>query len=932
MNLFSRRVLAIACIALSLTCSNAYGQSTAGQTAVMPLDPAVVTGKLSNGFTYYIRRNTTPEKRAVMYLVNKVGSILETDQQRGLAHFLEHMAFNGTKHFPKHALVDYLQKAGVRFGADLNAYTSFDETVYQLPVSTENKELFNNTLQILRDWAHDISLDDDEIDAERGIILEEKRQHLGAGQRVQEKTLPVLANGSLYAWRSPIGTEEVLKNFNHETLRQFYHDWYRPDLQALIIVGDINVSATEKAIRSLFSDIPLSKNAKKRPLVEIPLSGKSQFVAVADPELTNTRLQMTLKFPAVTLNTHQDFREELMRQLFGVMMSNRFNEILQQKDAPFLSAGAGIGRLMGNLDGFSGSVSLKPDGIEKGVRAWWTEIERVKQYGFTESELKRAVTYYSAMLERQHRQADKTPSDSYVREYMQHFLQGTATPGTDYEYDLSKELLNKLMSADFVPFLEKLFRTADRDIVLTGKDGLPGEATVSQWLQKPDNLTAYVDKAVTHTALLDKAPTPGAVVSTAVLKDVEATILTLSNGVKVVLKPTDFKKDEILFSATSPGGFSLVSDADFYAAGIAAGLVNASGVADMTLEEVRRLLNGKVVAVAPYISEIAEGMSGSSSAGDLETALQLVYLYFTAPRKDPVVFNHMIEQLRLVYANRGNVPGQVFNDTLAAVLGNYHFRKMSMPESKLGELDADRALEIYRERFADASDFTFTFVGSFDTAAIRPLLEKYLGSLPSLNRQDAVKDLHLDLPTGRIARKVIKGKDPRSVVMLIYGGPYDYNKEANNQLQALAGTLNIMLLDRIREQEAGVYSVNVQPEARKLPSGQYAITVNFICDPQNVEPLILSVNSEIMKLKMQGPAEDDVKKFKEGRKSALEVSLKQNAFWLNYLATKMSRGETPDKIDIKELMQAITPQSLQKAATTFFNMENYIRVVLVPER
>lgn len=914
-----------------------YTSAQKSITEQIPADPDLVTGKLSNGFTYYIRKNTNPEKRAVMYLVNKVGSILETEEQRGLAHFLEHMAFNGTEHFPKHQLVDYLQRSGVRFGADLNAYTSFDETVYQLPVSTEDKTLFKNALQILRDWAHGITLEGEEIDNERGVILEEKRQRLGAAQRIQDKTLPLLANGSLYAARVPIGTEEVLQHFTYETIRQFYRDWYRPDLQALIIVGDINVAAVEKTVRSMFSGIALPASPRPRLAIDIPLNGKSQFLTITDPEVTAARMDLTIKFPSLQLKTPADFRESLMRALFGSMMNERFNGILQQQDAPFLSARAGIGKLLGNLDAFTGSVSLKPGAMEKGIMAWWTEMERLKKFGFTESELKRAVTNYLASLEQLYRERDKIPSDNYVREYMELFLHGTASPGVAYEYEMHKSLAGALTVNDFGPFVQQYLDGADRDIVIVAndrlRDSLPSQETVAQWLQAAAKapLTAYTDKKTTRTVLLDQPLAGGAIARDTLLKELGATELTLSNGIRVILKPTTYKKDEIVFNASSPGGLSLVDDADFYSAGIATAFVSASGLADMSLQDLRNLLTGKSVNVLPYINDISEGLAGSASREDLETALQLIYLYFTVPRKDPVVFNNMVDQIRIAYSNAGNSPDRVFSDTLAAVLANYHFRKMSMPPNKLDQLDADKALEVYKDRFADASDFTFTFVGSFDVETVKPLLAKYLGSLPALNRKETVQDLHLDLPGGRIAKKVIRGKEPRAAVVLVFGGPFIYEKTSAIQLQALAGTLNVALTERLREQEGGVYNVSVRPDLRKLPSGQYAIMINFICDPQNVEPLILSVNSEIMRMKLEGPTEDEVVKFREGQKSSLETQMKQNGFWLNYISGRLQRGETLELPDLKKTMGEVTPQSLQQTAARYFNNENYIRVVLVPE-
>lgn len=917
----------------------AAGAATAQQGGdAVPLDAQVTRGTLPNGFTYYIRRNNYPEKRAVMYLVNKVGSVLETDEQRGLAHFLEHMAFNGTTHYPKNQLVDYLQKSGVRFGADLNATTSFTETIYQLPVSVEDKTVFRNALQILRDWAQGITLEDEEIDKERGVILEEKRQRLGASQRVQDKVFPLITNGSVFAARMPIGTEEVLQHFKHEEIRKFYHDWYRPDLQALIIVGDVNVQAVEKTIRSMFSDLKMPSNPKPRPAANIPLTNRNQFIAVTDPELGNASLEMTSKLPGRRMETVEDFKAATVVQLFNMMVANRFNELQQLPDAPFMGGGFNTGKMMAGLDALNGKVSLKPGAYEKGVKAWWTELERIKRYGFTPKELKRATVSFMSGIDQTYKEREKIPSESYVREYVQHFLENVGAPGISYEAQLYRAFTDTLTVASVNRYMAAyLVASTNRDFIITAgdklKDQLPTEAQLQQWLGEAakEDIAAYKDKQSNRTTIFTENPVAGTITSEKKLAGIGTTELVLSNGVKVLLKPTTYKKDQVLFSAVSPGGLSLVSDDNFYNARIAAGLVSASGIADMTLQELRDLLTGKHVSVLPYISDLAEGMSGETTQEDLETALQMVYLYFTKPRKDPVAFTNMIEQTRVSFNNPDQSPRRLFNDTLSAVLADYHFRKMKMPPEKLDLLDADKALAIYKERFADAADFTFIFAGSFDTATIKPLLTRYLGSLPSLHSKEEAHDLHLDYPRGRITRKVVKGKEPQSEVMLAFTGSLNYDPKTAVQLRALASVLTIRLTERLREQEGGVYGVRANTSLRKLPSGEYAIFVNFICDPRNVEPLILSVNSEIMKLKMEGPPSDDIVKVKAGDKGSLERAMKENAFWTGYLVNQLISGEPLEVPDTKKQMQSVTTESLQQTAVKYFNNANYIRVVLVPD-
>ncbi len=920
-----------------LLCIPAVMPAHAQQSETVPLEAVVVTGKLPNGFTYYIRKNNYPEKRATLYLVNKVGSVLETEQQRGLAHFLEHMAFNGTKHYPKNELISYLQKAGVRFGADLNATTSFDETIYQLPVGVEDKTLFRNAMQIMRDWAQDITLEGEEIDKERGVILEEKRQRLGAGQRVQDKVLPVITNHSVYANRLPIGTEEVLKNFKHEEIRKFYQDWYRPDLQALIVVGDVNVKEVEKLIKNMFSNLRTPENAKPRTEAVISLKGNNNFLTVTDAELNKATLELSVKFPAMGMETREQFKEATARTLIGLMIGNRFNELQQQPDAPFLSAGYSVGAMLGNLDAFNGKVVFKPGAYEKGIKAWWMELERIKRYGFTEKELKKAALNFMSGINQTNKDRDKIQSDSYVREYVNHFTKKVGAPGIAYEAELYKGFTDTVTPAAIQHYLLPYLKTTDRDIIITASEkeaaSLPSEATVLQWMQSVEQgaVTAYVDKKSEKTSIFREQITPGTITSERKLPELGITELVLSNGVKVLLKPTTLKKDEIMFTGYSPGGLSLVSDADFYNARMAAGMVGASGVADMDLQELRELLTGKHVSVSTSIGELSEGVSGGATAEDLELSLQLTYLYFTKPRKDAVAFNNMLEKARIDFNNPDQSPARIFNDTLSAVLAGYHFRRMNMPPEKLETLDADKALALYKERFANAADFSFTFVGSFEVEAIKPLLAKYLGALPATGKTEAANNLKLDYPDGRITRKVVKGKEPQATVMLIFSGPFDYSDANSVQVKALAGVMNIKLTERLREQEGGVYGVRVNASTRKLPSGEYAIFVNFICDPRNVEPLILAANSEIMKVKMEGALDEDISKYKAGERTTMERAFKENGFWLTYINGMVNNGEPLVLPDMKKRLAPVTGSSLQQSAVRYFNNANYIRIVQVPE-
>lgn len=906
--------------------------------AAVPLDPAVKVGKLPNGFTYYIRKNVEPKNRVTLYLANKVGSILENDNQQGLAHFMEHMSFNGTKNFPKNELVNYLQKTGVRFGADLNAYTSFDETVYQLPIPSDDPTIVKNGLQIMRDWAQDATLDVAEIDKERGVVLEEKRLGKGAQQRMQEKYLPMLFNGSRYSNRLPIGTEDVLKNAKPETIKQYYKDWYRPNLQALIVVGDIDVAQMEKMIKEKFSDLKNPVKQLARTKYTIPLTGKNQFIAVTDKEFPVTVAQILIKHKEEPLLTRTDLKNYIIRSLYNQMLGARFSELSKQANPPFLQAGSNISGFLAGLDAATTFIVAKPGEFEKGLKTTFTEVERVKRFGFTATELERAKASFLNSQESAFKEKGKTPSDSFVQEYLQLFLKGTVSPGVDYEYAFFTQTTPSITLADVNAIAKKYITDTNRDVIIMApekdKDKLPTEATVNEWISSvlKDNITPYVDQ-VSDKPLLANKPVAGKVVSETAIAELGVTELKLSNGVKVILKPTDFKNDEISFYGFSPGGTSLYSDADYQSAANAASVISRGGVGEFNSIQLPKYLNGKRVFVSPYISERSEGISASTTPKDLETALQLTYLYFTAPRKDPEIFKGIISQQKGSLANRENDPNSVFSDTVSAVLGNNSIRRTGPSIAKVDQINLDRAYEIYKERFADASDFTFTVVGSFEVAKIKPLLEQYLGALPSINRKESAVNLGIKAPAGIINKAVYKGQEPKATVRLMFAGDFTYNESNNIQLDALAEVLTIKLIERLREDEGGVYGVGANATHSKFPTNRYNVSISFGCAPENVEKLIASTLDEINKVKTNGALAVDIQKFVAEETRTTETQLKSNQFWMGTLINAAQNEEDPKAVlTYLELLKKVTPESLKEAANTYLSGKNYIRLVLLPEK
>ncbi|MES2874086.1 MAG: insulinase family protein [Bacteroidota bacterium] len=933
----------ISAVAIVLSLSGILNAQTTAKNSkpqtsgIIPLDPAVKTGKLPNGFTYYIRKNVKPENRVQLYLANKVGSILENEDQQGLAHFMEHMGFNGTKNFPKNDLVNYLQKTGVRFGADLNAYTSFDETVYQLPIPSDDPEVLKNGLQIMRDWAQDATLDPAEIDKERGVVLEEKRLGKGAQQRLQDKYLPMIFNNSRYSNRLPIGTEDVLKNFSYATIQQFYKDWYRPNLQALIVVGDIDVNAMENMIKARFSDLKNPAKPRPRTNYTIPLINKNQFMAVTDNEFPVTVAQILIKHPESKLITKTDYRNSIVRSLFNQMVAARFSELSKQADPPFLQAGANIGGFLAGLDVYNAFVVAKPGELERGFKAVLTETERLQRFGFTKTELDRAKASYLNDMETSLKEKDKTSSEQLVNEYVRNFLEQEASPGIAYEYNLAKTFTPGITLQDVNQLSKKYITDVNRDVIIMApekdKATLPNEATVNSWINNvnQENVTAFVDQ-VADKPLLDAKLPGGKVTTENKIAELGITEYVLSNGVRVILKPTDFKNDEISFTAFSPGGSSLYSDADYQSASSATTIVRSGGIADFNSVQLPKMLTGKNVSVSPYIGERFEGISGSAAPKDLETALQLTYLYFTQPRKDAEIFKGLIAQSKGSLANRENDPNSVFADSVSAILGNYNVRRTGPSVQKVDQINLDRAFEIYKDRFADASDFTFTFVGNFEPQKIKPMLEQYLGSLPSTNRRESARDLGIKIPAGKIDKKIYKGKEPKANVRLVFSGDYTYNEKNNNQLDALAEVLSIKLIERLREDEGGVYGVGARASYSKLPQGRYTMTITFGSAPENVEKLIASTLDEINKIRQNGALTVDLEKFVAEETRTTETQLKDNGFWLNYLSNQLQNEEDPKQVlTYLSSLKELTPAALKAAANTYLSGNNFIRLVLLPE-
>jgi zinc protease len=940
MNHWRQKLQAFALLSILATASPVlYAQSNHGEE--IPVDSQVKIGKLKNGLTYYIRKNGEPQKRCELYLVVKAGSNMEDDDQRGLAHFAEHMAFNGTRDFPKNQLVDYLQKCGVRFGADLNAYTSFNETVYQLPIPTDDPAILAKGINILSNWAGHVTFEDEEIDKERGIIVEEDRQRgKDAGERMRNQILPVLLHDSRYADRLPIGKMETVQSFKPVVIKRYYKDWYRPNLQAVIVVGDLDIEAVEKMIVKNFSRLTNPKKERAREEYNIPFNDRPLVKVVTDPEFSYNVGYIMFKEKQEKSNTTDDLLRDGAYQMINSMFAARIQEIMEKGNAPFVHASGEYGAYfggLGNVDAFSVSTVAKtPEMFKDAVQGIMSEVVRMRKFGFSESELNRAKENFRANIEKQFLERDKTSSSHYVNAYVGHFLKGDPIPGIEYLNKFYKENLSELNLSIINKMAGNLADDENCVAILEGLESnrakLPDEATFLSWIRNAGiNVTAYQDD-ILDKPLLDKTPAPGKIVSEKKFDTLAFTELRLSNGITVVLKPTDFKSDEVLFSSSSPGGTSLAADDEYFSASLAAEVITSSGVGGYDKSKLKKLLAGKVVEVNPYIDQHFEGIWGTSTVKDLLTAFQLIHLYFTQPRADSNVFRMIRDNYKVNVSARASFPRAVFEDTVSAVMGGYHKRSTAPTIEEVDKLNFDTAVRFYKERFADADDFTFFFVGNFQLEAIKPLLETYLGSLPGTERRETFVDLKIKPAPGSVDKFVRRGIEDKASVSLFLHDDYEFSEENNLMLDVLNSALKIKLVERLREKESGVYSPRVSVSYGKTPSGTFTFHINFSCASANVERLIQAALDEIRLTKENGVSSIDIAKFKAEEKSQQQLRIRDNYFWLNYLSATYTEAQEVDRVNrYLESLERITPETTKAAAKRFLNEENYKRIVLLPE-
>ena len=912
----------------------------------LDFDPLVVRGTLSNGTSYYIRHNEEPRDRAQIALAVKAGSVHEEENHRGLAHFVEHMAFNGTERFAKQEIIEYIESIGSTFGPDLNAYTGFDETLYFLEIPTDDPEITENAFQILSDWAYAISFDPEEVELERGVVLEEWRLRQGFNSRLQDNLLSLLFGSSRYADRAPIGLTEIIENAPVESLIDYYERWYRPDLMAVVAVGDFDIVEIEAKVKQHFAPPPEGEAyqeraavapSTERPTFDVPGYDEARIEVFTDAESPGSQFILIRNLAPDNGQDLSAFRRYVVESLAFMMLNARLFERSQAADPPYLWAGSGRSAYVESLDILTFQAWVEPDGIETGLGAVLEEMQRVRQHGFTESELAREKSNLLSSVESAYKQREQTSSGTLVDEYVDHFFSGTPVPGIEAEWELYQDLLPQISLAEFGEVAESWTQSGNTGLLVVrpeeteaNSDADLAVATLAQIEGAPAlTVDPYADD-VGDVPLLATIPTPGSITAEEQIESIDAVKWTLSNGITVIAKQTDFKNDEVEFRSFSPGGHSLASDDDHVSALHAAQLVSESGAGPHDSVTLDKLLAGMRVSVSPYIGELFEGFGGSASPEDMETLFQLITLYAGEPRIDPASFSNYESRLRSVAEFNAAEPDSVLFDTLNALLAQNHFRARPLTVELLEELSIERAQAVYGDRFADLSDSTFVIVGAFDWDDLRSLTATYLASLPSTGRSEQWQDHGIDPPPGLEDHVVRSGTEPRSNTILVFAGDMEWSRQENLALDVAGEVLGIRLRERVREQLGGTYSIRVSAGGSSLPDPEYLAYVIFGSDPTRVEELFAEVIAEIDWLR-DGGEQSYLDTVKELLSTSREEQLRDNGFWLGQIQSATQQGESFSEITgFDERLEALTLDEVADAAQRYLTTDRYLRVVLFP--
>jgi zinc protease len=937
----SKHLLKTACLAAILIACAGAAPAEIRLSDPIPVGPQVKVGKLANGLTYYIQKNGKPEKKLELRLVVKAGSILEDDDQQGLAHFTEHMAFNGSTHFKKHELVSYLQSIGVKFGADLNAYTSFDETVYTLPIPTDKSGNVEQGFLVLEDWAHGVTMSDADIDLERAIVLEEARTRKGAGDRINKVLMPKLYNGSRYAQRMPIGQEDIIQTFRPDAVRRFYRDWYRPDLMAVVVVGDIDPARAEQLVKAHFGGLTNPATERPREYAPIPVRSSTEALVITDKEASGNAV--LIRYPvreAHDQNTFADYRAKLVQLLFESMLGQRMQELAQQANPPFMRGGSVQNNLTARYETYFSFAALGKGGAEPAIAALVQENERARLYGFGAPELERGKKNLMRSFERMFNERDKTDSGVFVGEYVRNFLNREDIAGIENEYNYAREFIPGISLAEMNRYAqENIPANTGKLVVYTGSTKAEAPAPSSEQLLAWVDAAARVKLAAREekqlaAGLMDKPPAAGSIVAESEDKALGLTMLTLSNGVKVILKPTDFANEQIYLSASRPGGVTLFPEQDILNARYANAVVAAMGIKDLSPLDVQKIMAGKTAAVTTMFSPYSDAVGGFAGSTDIETMLQMLYLKFTNVRRDEDLYisflGKQVESARNVMAQ----PQAVFGDAIVTTMyGDSPWVQRPPRPADFAKLNLDRSIAVFKQRFTSAKGLTFIMVGNFDIAKVKPLIATYLASLPTGDLPITARDVGLRPVRGVIRKEVFSGSEAKSHVAINFTGDAAWSKEAAMRFRALLDVLNIRITDILREKLTLIYGGGMGGSLERVPYGHYTIGVSLPTGPANVDKVIAAVFAEIAQMKEQGPAAADLEKVKANWIQVHRRALRENAYWLRHLqSATLQETDAGSILTYEQRVAAITAQDLQDAARRYFDLDNYVQVVLYPEK
>lgn len=910
-------------------------------TKSAPIDPDIRIGKLNNGLTYFIRKNKEPEKRASFYIIQNVGAILENDDQNGLAHFLEHMAFNGTKHFPDKGIISGLEKHGVAFGRNINAYTGFDETVYNLTnVPVDAPGLVDSCLLILNDWSHYITLSDKEIDLERGVITEEWRTSKNASRRMIFKVIPVVLKGSKYAERDIIGSLDVIKNFSYDTLRNYYHKWYRTDLQAIAIVGDINVDEVERKIKTLFSTIPLIENPSMRNLVEVPYHKETNFVLADDKEAPQTSVSVITLRKAVPQEDKnlKYIRDSHIISLMNSMINTRLNELLQKENPPFVTGYVSFGGYFARgYDAFSIYATARKNEEALALSAIFTEAERASRFGFTDGELKRAKANMLTSFENNYKQKDKIDNDTYVNGIQSYFLTGEPLTSIDFDFEFLKKVIDGITAEEISSKYKELMTDENRTIVVQGLEGSDIKHLTEQEALdiitkvKNSQLAPYEDKAI-GVSLIKGDLNGSKIIKTVPLPQFDAVEWTLGNNTKVIYKRANYEKDNVILSAFSFGGISKLDNNLVLSGNLISAIVPMYGIGDYDNITLQKMLAGKKASVTVGLSETTESINGSSTPKDFETMMQLLYLRFANPRFDKVAHDAIVGRFAGMIGNMEKDPNKIKSDSISLITTGYSPRTPLLTKETINKITLDDIKKIYTDRFNSADEFTFFIVGNIGKDTVMPMVEKYIGSLPAARRNETWIDRKVEQPKGKIIREIsLPLTIPKSTVFISFAENMKYNPYNYLGLEVIKGILDIVYTEKVREDKGGTYGVRVSLSEQKRPIQIGEGMITFDCDPARANELKAIIYQELDNIMNNGPTQENLDKAVSNILKTREENKMHNSYWITILSRYYSYGiNSNDPVNYENILKSYKVKDIKKIAGLMFKKADVVDLIFKP--